>query len=286
MKCTRPFEQKSTIKGTQYVYYIPCGRCMCCRTNTRKKWTGRILLESMDHLFNSFLTLTYDDDHIESDSLIKEDLTLYLKKIRNAIGSFRYYACGEYGDKTKRPHFHVILFGVKTDPEIKQILFEKWGKGFISMYELNKARASYTARYVQKKLYGDKAKEDPRIQPYAVMSRRPGIGLNAMPALADSLLKYNVSIQYRLTGKLLHKGLYKIGKETYPLDNYMVKKMTDHVIKEWDVVAKLNYLDALMEAKDIEKKAMYWTKDKESDDVARNRERLIEHTVSQPRGDL
>ena len=34
------------------------------------------------------------------------------KRLRDRVGygRFRFYACGEYGETTNRPHYHAILF--------------------------------------------------------------------------------------------------------------------------------------------------------------------------------
>lgn len=91
-------------------------------------------MESTLYKNNYFITLTYDDDHvpykyvgdengeaIKINELIRRDLTLFLKKLRidyqrknNHIG-IRYYASGEYGDRTYRPHFHILLFNCPID---------------------------------------------------------------------------------------------------------------------------------------------------------------------------
>ena len=76
-----------------------------------------------------FLTLTYDDAHLEfapyvdpetgevshRPVLVPEQLQKYLKRIRRAAerrgapAHIRFFACGEYGEDTERPHYHVIL---------------------------------------------------------------------------------------------------------------------------------------------------------------------------------
>ena len=65
------------------------------------------------HDASSFVTLTYDDDHLpDNQSLELAHWQRFAKQIRDNIGPFRYFHCGEYGSITQRPHLHAILFGV------------------------------------------------------------------------------------------------------------------------------------------------------------------------------
>jgi hypothetical protein len=102
------------------------------------------------------------------------------KRIGGAPRRFRYFYAGEYGKNCKhginlelvncplcntgRPHFHVCLFNFRfedleayqsndgimryTSPTLAKI----WGYGFVDVGELNFASASYTAKYVLKKV--------------------------------------------------------------------------------------------------------------------------------------
>ncbi|AXL14883.1 replication initiator protein [Microviridae sp.] len=110
MKCGYPVD----IGGNLH----PCGRCMPCRINTKRMWTGRIIGESVAYKNNStFLTMTYDEEHKPKDnSLSFRDLQGYLKRLRSgSLGELRYFAVGEYGDKTARPHYHAIIFNAPAE---------------------------------------------------------------------------------------------------------------------------------------------------------------------------
>lgn len=145
---------------------------------------------------NSFITLTYADDALtfggaEHGILVPRDLTLFWKRLRKSGISFRYFACGEYGDKLNRPHYHAIIFGYdfpdKTylrtkngnhyyhSPSLNRI----WGHGDCVVGDATFESASYVARYVMKKRLGNTrgTYEEEGITPeFVVMSRRPGIG--------------------------------------------------------------------------------------------------------------
>jgi len=125
----------------------------------------RITHEAQQWEKSSFITLTYDDRNIpEYSGLRYDDLQKFWKRLRKTYGDLRYYAVGEYGDETQRPHYHACLFGLAfeehrtiirdtpsllwTNPE----LTKAWGLGHVSVGALNFQTAQYTASYVLKKL--------------------------------------------------------------------------------------------------------------------------------------
>ena len=145
----------------------------------------------------SFLTLTYDDEHLPSDlGLQKQDPTKFLKRLRKEVGQFRYYLVGEYGDENKRPHYHAIIYGLRFDDRYEwmrrngypvyrsDLLESKWTAGYSSVQNVDSGCIRYVARYVHKKLgvSHDYQRVDTstgecwEVPPeYAVMSRRPGL---------------------------------------------------------------------------------------------------------------
>lgn len=96
---------------------IPCGHCIGCRLDQSRQWADRMMLE-LEHTGKAiFLTLTYDNDHVplsvDDDTgefswftLNKRDLQLFFKRLRKKFSDkeVRYYAVGEYGSNTLRPH--------------------------------------------------------------------------------------------------------------------------------------------------------------------------------------
>ncbi len=172
---------------------VACGRCRGCRLERSRQWAIRIMHEAQTHETNSFLTLTYSDEHLpHHGSLVLEDWQKFCKNTRKKMGRFRYYHCGEYGDLFHRPHYHATLFGLNFRADRHQVgtnhqgdpLYESptldklWGKGYAQIGALTFESAAYVARYIMKKQTGDE--EVPTYgdlkPPYATMSRRPGIG--------------------------------------------------------------------------------------------------------------
>lgn len=173
---------------------LPCGQCIGCRLERSRRWAVRIMHEAQMHERNSFLTLTYDDDHLPSDgSLQLEDFQLFMKRLRRgSSGPLRFFHCGEYGESTGRPHYHACLFGEDfvEDRVVYRVssrgdslynserLTETWGLGHAVIGELTFESAAYVARYCLKKVTGEKAEAHyaGRTPEYVTMSRRPGIG--------------------------------------------------------------------------------------------------------------
>lgn len=198
MKCTSPINltisyKKSTIgipKGTG-TYTVPCGQCMACKVNRTTEWQTRILHESRCHDDNIWITLTYNDSNLpENSSLKKRDLQLFFKKLRRYKNKFRYFASGEYGENYKRPHYHCILFGISLSD--MQLIEKVWGKGFVHGGRVNAKTAAYTAKYVQKQLYGAERQiyDITGIErEFSISSRKPGIGSTFAERYIDEWLQ-------------------------------------------------------------------------------------------------
>ena len=188
------------------------------------------MLEREAHDAAWFCTFTYDDDHvprsyypdpetgeaIPSLTLCKRDFQLLMKRIRRRFPDdhIRFFACGEYGSQTFRPHYHAIIFGLHLDdlvpyktvreggelytyynsPKLQSCWLDSDGKpiGFVVVGEVTWESCAYTARYVTKKLKGKEADfyEKHCISPeFSLMSRRPGIARDyyeSHPGIFDS----------------------------------------------------------------------------------------------------
>jgi hypothetical protein len=195
MKCPYTWV-KASDTGSE-AFLIPCGRCGACRHNRRSQWTFRLIQEAKDHTYKWFTTLTYDEDHVPYNEIVdehgeihqvhtlrKRDLQLFIKRLRKNQDAYckandlpqhkiRYYAVGEYGSNTFRPHYHLILFNV-----LPRVIHDQtiWGKGFTKTYPLEDGAMHYVTKYHVNKHQSDE--NDPYDPEFALMSRRPGIGAN------------------------------------------------------------------------------------------------------------
>lgn len=190
---------------------VPCGQCIGCRLERSRQWAVRCVHESKLHEDNCFITLTFNDEHLNKNkSLVKRDFQLFMKRLRRKFPNktIRYFHCGEYGEQKHRPHHHACIFGLdfkdkllwKVQNEEKyytsKTLTEIWSNpktkepyGFCTIGEVNFKTAAYVARYITKKITGEHATTYyneldyqtgeiliERIPEYTTMSRRPGIG--------------------------------------------------------------------------------------------------------------
>lgn len=180
--------KRSTVWNSREGYIdqprtLPCGQCPHCRMERARQWAMRATHEAELYQFNCFLTLTYAPEHLPSDgSVVKAHYQKFLKRLRRHLSrptspyydSFlcddrkvRYAVCGEYGSRLSRPHYHFLLFGLDFSDKVSfnshlgnQIftsdsLSDIWGLGFCTIGALTFESASYVARYVTKKIYGD-----------------------------------------------------------------------------------------------------------------------------------
>lgn len=197
MKCKSP--------SSVGMWFVPCGKCVPCLIMKRKLWASRIELEATCHDQAAFITLTYEDSQLPAGSSLEPaHLKAWLKRIRERSEPLRlrYFACGEYGERSNRPHYHAILFGYRgctcgaeSQWRRKQIscrdcnlLRETWGHGYILSGPFTRGAAGYVARYVTKKMT---AKDDPRLEgrspEFARMSLKPGIGALAVGRIAETI---------------------------------------------------------------------------------------------------
>lgn len=165
-------------------------------------WMVRCTHEAALHEANCFITLTYSDEWLprRPTSLDPRHLQLFLKRLRKHVGAFRYYACGEYGDESFRPHYHALIFGYDFADKVlfrqrggvrvyvSETLTRIWGMGHCTVGELTPQSAAYVARYTMKKVGGDQApfyyseldpysgELIPILPEFSRMSLKPGIG--------------------------------------------------------------------------------------------------------------
>jgi len=159
--------------------------------------------EAQMHEANCFVTLTYDDQHlVNRHGLNYRDFQLFMKRLRKKFTGqkVRFYMCGEYGETFSRPHFHACLFGIDF-PDKEPIsklasqaklynsatLTTLWPHGYSSVGAVTFQSAAYVARYVMKKITGDRATAHytvidehgeihQKTPEFCHMSLKPGIG--------------------------------------------------------------------------------------------------------------
>lgn len=255
MMCKWPFTMKSTGRDVP----LPCGQCLPCRINKRRVWTHRMMLERSTNEECSFLTVTYSDENLPGEFFNEENGVVYApnsvspyehKKFiaklrinyRRLTGKkIRFFMCGEYGEKTARPHYHYALFGFPpcsgTGPVIIGRKFHPcqcpecsfvtriWGKGHCYLGTLTQHSAQYVCGYVTKKLTNENNQRtqeilNGRYPEFCRSSRRPGIGYDAAVQYGLRLKPY-VTTDEDIPPYLIHEG------RKWPLGRYLYAKVRE-----------------------------------------------------------
>lgn len=199
MMCNRPYVPHPTVKAGALVskqknYAVRkygCGKCLPCRIFRARVWCHRIMLETVQHDHNSFLTLTYE--HAPKE-LVPAHPKNFIKRLRKYIAprKISYYLCGEYGTRgTRRPHYHAILFGIA--PGEKALVDKAWSIngsiiGHTWLGDVTSASAGYVAGYITKGLDNE---DDPWLEgrhpQFSRCSTKPAIGLRTIQDMAQKI---------------------------------------------------------------------------------------------------
>lgn len=169
---------------------VPCNRCGSCRYNRRIEWTFRLKEEYQTAHNAYFVTLTISDEHLcygDYPTLVKTDFQKFMKRLRKQQSQYltpkhwpiRYYAVGEYGTKTQRPHYHLIVYNVH--PITIEHLNQLWQYGHVKVGQVTDASIHYITKY---HVNYDKTIEG-RAPEFALMSRKPGIGYQYVERAAE-----------------------------------------------------------------------------------------------------
>lgn len=212
---------------------MACGKCEACLIRKRKDMSVRLSHETACHDDCCFVTLTYNDENVpyrtfdgevgrgfitsDNCTLLPSDVQKFIKRLRRHLEyvpkksqkgrdhvtkPIRYFAVGEYGSKTHRPHYHIMIFGWKpSDQVIHQVrngytinrsaqIEKLWKYGFSTVADVNHGVAKYCARYVTKKFARLAEKPlDPFVIPEFTLQsvRGGGIGSLWLSKYSDNL---------------------------------------------------------------------------------------------------
>lgn len=178
---------------------LPCGNCISCRVRRSREWAARCVHEAKiwnDFHGNSFITLTYSDKYLPfGGTLVKKHFQDFMKRLRyhfdrDIDNGIRVYYCGEYGEQTKRPHYHALLFNCSFDDQklfkvrqghrlfTSEILSSLWPYGHSSIGAVTFESAAYVSRYCMKKINGKNSvlHYQGREKEFGQPSTRPGLG--------------------------------------------------------------------------------------------------------------
>lgn len=196
MSCRTPY--RAITAGTtidQKTYsedvLVPCGKCSDCKKRRVFSWVFRLQEEDKVSSSSYFITLTYETlnlpvtknglftlDHEDFQKFMKKlrkkqpwkEITDKKGKVKRVQTKLKYYMVGEYGEKRKRPHYHVILFNLENTDNIA----DSWSLGSHHIGQVSGASIAYTANYIDKETRIPEFHTDDRKKEYSNMSQ--GLG--------------------------------------------------------------------------------------------------------------
>lgn len=178
--CTNP--QKITVNGEEIT--VKCGKCDTCKRERQQQWAIKLINEAKYHKKACFITLTFDNkilldknskaykyganaSFVFNINNSKEYFKKFIKRLRKKYyeKNITFYHVGEYGEKTKRPHHHAIIFGINFEEDrtemqlsktgktqyFSKTLSELWACGRVSIQDLNSNNTIYICQYTLKK---------------------------------------------------------------------------------------------------------------------------------------
>lgn len=181
MACETPIRIKAKKKVDGIVrmqgnQIVPCGKCYHCRLRRVNDWVFRLQCEEKNNTSASFVTLTYNNEKVPLTSkklmtVKKTDIQKFLKRLRFNTGKrIKYYCAAEYGSKTMRPHYHLIIFNATRDE-----IDKAWQLGDIHIGNVTSDSIAYTLKYISKEKQVPQFKGDDRTPEFSLSSTNLGI---------------------------------------------------------------------------------------------------------------
>jgi len=204
-------------------FKIPCGKCISCRLEYARQTAIRCTHEASTWPENCFLTLTYNDQNLGDNKLNYQHIQKFMKGLRNSRFSellnemfpslpqkeqrtqwnqlpqerkkelyekiqTSVFVAGEYGARTKRAHWHLLIFNWRPKDSSPKYTSERgdkvytadslgelWPYGNSEFGDLTFESAGYCARYAAKKLVHGKDQEH-EYKPICKRSSKNAIG--------------------------------------------------------------------------------------------------------------
>ena len=191
-QCISPFRKRGETID------LPCGKCYECKQRRAAGWSFRLTKEAEVSTSAFFITLTYSGKNMVLTkkglrTIEKTEVQKFLKRLRKTqTNKLKYYAVGEYGTNSQRPHYHIIIFNLElekilTKTEYKMVLnkqiqlngktpmhIKEWKQGHITIGEVNSASVNYTLKYITKTGKIPLNEQDDRNPHFSLMSKKLG----------------------------------------------------------------------------------------------------------------
>lgn len=231
MNCINPMQipnNSPDYKVGRY-YKVPCGKCAGCKKHKVSDWAIRMKEEEKVSTSSYFITLTYDDLHLPykmienvdeqtgeitcdyiQNTLCKKDIQDFMKRLRQYYyrkykkrKKLVYFACGEYGKRFGRAHYHLILFNLPEE-DLENAILMNWQKGFVKILPLEDGGIGYVTKYMAKESRATELKD----KEFFLMSK--GIGLSYLEKKHNGILsRLIILIIWILLKKERLRSLYR-----------------------------------------------------------------------------
>lgn len=192
----------------------PCGKCFICRRKRISEWYLRLTAEYNLNYADTdmlFMTLTYDPEYMEDPSLNYTDIQLFLKRLRKRYSNdkLKYIVVGEYGMKSLRKHWHIIIFGFKKlEKDFKNTIYHLWNKGFVVTKKSDVNALFYLLKYSFKQYLQDK---DYFLE------------LGLTPPIFRVSQGFGKDFAFKYKDRLLLDNYIKMDKFTYSIPRYFIR---------------------------------------------------------------
>jgi len=251
-------------------FQLPCSKCIECRLEYARQWAVRSVHEAMMHESNSFITLTYSDEHLPPkleykhfqqfqwslrDKIFKDtynqskstlSYTQFRKEHKDELEKRRIsiFVTGEYGDTYKRPHWHALIFNWRPQDVTYKYTSDRgdrvfssttldnlWGKGITEIGDITFHSAGYCARYAAKKLVH--GHDGHQYEPISKKSQRNAIGKRWLEKYHDDIFNYGKVILPDGTQSTIPRYYEKWLQKHHPQKwiNYVTRLKAEKILK-------------------------------------------------------
>ena len=251
MQCFTPFRVRNKSKdhnNQNLMVNVPCGKCLACKKRRASHWSFRLNEEAKTSSSACFITLTYENAPVSENgfrTLDKRDFQLFLKRLRKTCptNKLKYYACGEYGTQTHRPHYHAIIFNLpKSLIQNPQKIADTWQNGHIHLANNNQLTINYVVGYMTKSNFTRFNNQDDRLPEFSLMSKKMGLGY-LTEAMKNYYKKREIFCIVRESGQI-------ISMPRYYKEKIFEKKQLKEMYKKYIEEQETNFDEMFNSAKD------------------------------------
>lgn len=214
----------------EFYINVPCGHCLLCNHKKRVALASKCSMENQSHdNLPLFVTLTYDNKHLPPFGLRYSDVQKFLKRLRITLerkhsftGRLRYVCAGEYGSKTNRPHYHLLIwdFPCKSIGDlfaIDKFIRDIWKQGITQTKPCDNSDAGlYLGKYLSKSVFTKVPTS--LVQPFHVCSIN--LGVKFVESVCRDVILRNPKQTYFEYNDKFSGALKRL-----PLISYFIKKM-------------------------------------------------------------